>query len=183
MEQHYHALLKAIGEDPQREGLTKTPARAAMALQSMTSGYQQSLADVVNGAVFSTELNEMVIVQNIEFYSLCEHHMLPFFGVCHIGYLPDSKVLGLSKLARIVDMYAKRLQIQEQLTHQIAAAIEETLQAAGVAVIIEARHLCMLMRGVQKQQATMTTSVMLGELRNDASARSEFLALVGQAKS
>lgn len=178
MEKLYQALIQAIGEDPTRDGLRDTPKRAASALAELTQGYKQSLSDVVNGAIYPTDLNEMVIVRDIELFSLCEHHLLPFFGVCHIGYLPNGKVLGLSKLARVVDMFAKRLQIQEQLTHQIATAIETSIQPAGVAVIIEAKHLCMLMRGVEKQQAIMTTSVMLGEIRNNPSTRLEFLTLM-----
>lgn len=178
MEKFYQTLLASIGEDPNREGLRDTPKRAASALTELTQGYKQSLDDVVNDAIYPTDLNEMVIVRDIELFSLCEHHLLPFFGVCHIGYIPNGKVLGLSKLARIVDMFAKRLQIQEQLTHEIAAAIEKIIQPSGVAVIIEAKHLCMLMRGVEKQQATMTTSVMLGELRNNPSTRLEFLTLM-----
>ncbi|MGJ8513443.1 GTP cyclohydrolase I FolE [Carnimonas bestiolae] len=176
---HYREILSNIGEDPQREGLLDTPERAAKAMQYLTRGYHQSLDEIVNGAVFSSASDELVVVKDIELYSLCEHHMLPFIGRCHIGYIPQGKVLGLSKFARIVDMYARRLQIQEELTHQIATAIEAVTGAAGVAVVVEAQHMCMMMRGVQKQHASMKSSVMLGSLRSNLDMRREFLAMVG----
>ncbi|MFC0269256.1 GTP cyclohydrolase I FolE [Kushneria aurantia] len=178
MEHHYRDIISALGEDPNREGLRDTPQRAAKAMSFLTGGYHQHLDDIINGAVFSSDTDEMVIVQDIELYSLCEHHMLPFIGKCHIGYLPRGKVLGLSKLARIVDMYARRLQIQEELTRQIATAISQATDARGVGVIIEARHMCMMMRGVQKQNSSMKTSVMLGDFRDNLPTRQEFLNLV-----
>ncbi|WP_416886647.1 GTP cyclohydrolase I FolE [Marinospirillum sp.] len=174
----YEQLLVQLGEDPQREGLLDTPKRAAKAMNYMTKGYRQTLDEVTNGAVFSSSADELVVVKNIEFYSMCEHHLLPFIGHCHIGYLPQGKVLGLSKFARIVDLFARRLQIQEQLTQQIAEAVEEVTGAAGVGVIIEAKHMCMMMRGVEKQSASMRSSVMLGQLKSSAMTRQEFLKLV-----
>jgi len=173
----YHDVLVELGEDPTREGLIDTPKRAAKAMSFLTSGYQKTLEEIVNGAVFASDNDEMVVVRNIELYSLCEHHLLPFTGVCHIAYIPSGKVLGLSKFARIVDMYARRLQIQENMTHQIAHAIQQVTNALGVGVIVEARHMCMMMRGVEKQNSSMTTSVMLGTLRESAAARKEVLAL------
>lgn len=178
LEHLYHQLLTGIGEDASREGLADTPKRAAKAIQFLTRGYHQSLAEVVNGAVFTSNSDEMVVVKNIELYSLCEHHLLPFIGKCHIAYLPNGKVLGLSKFARIVDMFARRLQIQENLTHEIANAVQEVTNARGVGVIVEARHLCMMMRGVEKQNSSMTSSVMLGAMREREATRKEFLALV-----
>lgn len=178
MEQHYREIISALGEDPAREGLQDTPKRAAKAMQFLTHGYQQSLEDIVNGAVFSSDTDEMVIIKDIELYSMCEHHMLPFIGKCHIGYLPRGKVLGLSKFARIVDMYARRLQIQEELTRQIANAVLDATDARGVGVIVEARHMCMMMRGVQKQNSSMKSSVMLGDFRDNLPTRQEFLTLV-----
>lgn len=178
LEQLYHQLLHNIGENPEREGLRDTPKRAAKAISFLTRGYQQSLEEIVNGAVFESASDEMVVVKNIELYSLCEHHLLPFIGKCHIAYLPDGKVLGLSKFARIVDMFARRLQIQENLTHEIAKAVQDVTGAKGVGVIIEARHLCMMMRGVEKQNSSMTTSVMLGTMRRLDATRREFLSLV-----
>jgi len=177
MEKLYKEIIEQLGEDPSREGLQGTPHRASQALQYLTKGYQENIDDIINGALFDSDMSEMVIVKDIELYSLCEHHLLPFYGKCHIGYLPNKKVLGLSKLARIVDYYARRLQIQERLTSQIAALIEQITGALGVAVVIEARHLCMMMRGVEKQNSVMTTSVMLGEMRENASSRMEFLNL------
>ena len=174
----YRALLDGIGEDDQREGLVGTPARAAKALAFLTRGYRQSLDEVVNNALFETDLDEIVLVKDIELYSLCEHHMLPFIGKCHVGYLPRGRVLGLSKVARIVDMYARRLQIQETLTQQIANTVMDVTGAAGVGVIVEAQHLCMAMRGVEKQHSSMKTSVMLGNFRDNPPTRAEFLELV-----
>jgi GTP cyclohydrolase IA len=172
-------LLSEIGEDPQREGLAKTPQRVAAALAFLTSGYRTDLARVINGAIFTQQTNSMVIVKNIEVYSLCEHHMLPFFGRCHIGYIPTGKVFGVSKLARLVDMYARRLQLQERLTEQISKEIMDSIGANGVGVMIEARHLCMMMRGVEKQNSMMVTSSVLGTFRESAATREEFLALIG----
>ena len=175
----YQELLAGIGEDAGRDGLRDTPRRAANALAFLTRGYQQDLDEVVNEALFETDLDEIVLVKDIELYSLCEHHLLPFIGKCHVGYLPKGRVLGLSKVARIVDMFARRLQIQETLTQQIAKTIMDVTSAAGVGVIIEAQHLCMAMRGVEKQHSTMKTSVMLGRFRDSPPTRSEFLQLVG----
>ncbi|MCE0732212.1 GTP cyclohydrolase I FolE [Halomonas sp. G15] len=175
---HYRQIILALGEDPEREGLRDTPKRAAKAMQFLNRGYLQSLEEIVNGAVFASETDEMVLVKDIELYSMCEHHLLPFIGKCHIAYLPDGKVLGLSKFARIVDMFARRMQIQENLTRQIAEAVQEVTGARGVAVVIEARHLCMMMRGVEKQNSSMTSSVMLGAFRQNQSTRQEFLTLI-----
>jgi GTP cyclohydrolase IA len=172
-------LLIEIGEDPQREGLLKTPQRVAEALAFLTSGNHIDRAKVINDAIFTQETNSMVIVKNIELYSLCEHHMLPFFGRCHIGYIPNGKVFGVSKLARLVDMYARRLQLQERLTEQISHALIEEIGATGVGVMIEARHLCMMMRGVEKQNSVMITSSVLGTFRESMGTREEFLALIG----
>ena len=176
--QHYEALIGLIGEDASRDGLVDTPLRAAKALQYMTHGYHQSVEEVVNGAIFESDNDEMVLVKDIELYSLCEHHLLPFVGKCHIAYLPEGKVIGLSKLARITDMYARRLQIQETLTEQIAHAVEKMTGARGVGVIVEAKHFCMMMRGVEKQNSVMKTSMMLGRFRTDHRTRTEFLNLV-----
>ena len=175
---HYREILKNLGEDPEREGLLDTPKRAAKAMQYLCHGYEQNLDEIVNGALFASDNDEMVILKDIELYSLCEHHLLPFIGKAHVAYIPTGKVLGLSKLARIVDMFARRLQIQENLTRQIADAIQEVTQAAGVAVVIEAQHMCMMMRGVEKQNSSMVTSVMLGEFRENVATRSEFLSLI-----
>ena len=172
-------LLVEIGEDPGREGLVRTPHRVAKAMEFLTSGYHQDLDTLINDAIFTQETNSMVIVKNIEVYSLCEHHMLPFFGRCHIGYIPSGKVFGLSKLARLVDLYARRLQIQERLTEQISRVVMETIGAQGVGVMIEARHLCMMMRGVEKQNSEMITSSVVGTFRDSAATREEFLALIG----
>jgi len=174
----FKTIIEKIGENPQREGLLDTPARAAKAMKFMTRGYDQTLEQVVHGALFDSDTSEMVIVQDIELYSLCEHHLLPFIGKCHVAYMPTGKVLGLSKVARIVEMYARRLQIQENLTKEIAEAIHEVTEAAGVSVIIEAKHMCMMMRGVEKQNSVMKTSVMLGQFRTNQSTRMEFLSLL-----
>jgi len=173
----YTAILENLGEDITRDGLQDTPARAAKAMEYLTHGYSQTLEEVLNGAVFDSDSDEMVIVRDIELYSLCEHHMLPFIGKCHVAYLPNDKVIGLSKIARIVDMYARRLQIQENLTKQIANAVASVSGGIGVGVIIEAQHMCMMMRGVQKQNSSMTTSAMLGRFRTDINTRNEFLTL------
>jgi GTP cyclohydrolase I len=178
LEQSYTAILGQLGEDVTREGLVDTPKRAAKAMQFLCKGYQQTLEEVTNGALFSSDNSEMVLVKNIELYSLCEHHILPFIGKAHVAYMPNGKVLGLSKVARIVDMFARRLQIQENLTREIAEAIESITDAAGVAVVIEAQHMCMMMRGVEKQNSTMVTSVMLGQFRSNPATRSEFLRLI-----
>lgn len=178
IDQNIKAILEQLGEDPTREGLADTPKRARKALEFLTSGYHESLDTVINGAIFKSDINEMVIVKSIELYSLCEHHLLPFTGICHVAYLPNGKVLGLSKIARVVDMFAKRLQIQENLTREIAESIQTVTEAKGVGVIIEAQHLCMKMRGVEKQHADMTTSVMLGKFREDPRTRMEFLNLI-----
>jgi GTP cyclohydrolase I len=178
MKDLYKKILQGLGEDIHREGLQDTPARAAEAMQYLTKGYQDSLDDIINGALFDSEMSEMVIVKDIELYSMCEHHLLPFLGKCHVGYLPDGKVLGLSKIARIMDYFARRLQIQERLTSEIATCIESITGARGVAVVIEAQHLCMMMRGVEKQNSVMTTSVMLGDMRTNPSSRMEFLNLI-----
>ncbi|WP_299080055.1 GTP cyclohydrolase I FolE [uncultured Paraglaciecola sp.] len=177
---HYTDILSILGEDVSRDGLIDTPKRAAKAMQFLTDGYEKDLNDVVNGAVFEADTDEMVIVQDIEFYSLCEHHILPFIGRCHISYLPKGKVLGLSKFARIVDMYARRLQIQEGLTKQIADAVQQVTGASGVGVVMEGKHMCMMMRGVQKQNSSMITSVMLGSMRTSDATRNEFLRLIGK---
>lgn len=178
MKELYTQILAAIGEDLERPGLVDTPDRAAKAMTFLTSGYNLSVEQVVNGALFPSDCSEMILVKDIELFSLCEHHMLPFIGKAHVAYIPTGKVLGLSKVARIVDMFARRLQIQEQLTWQIAKTIEEVTDAAGVGVILEAKHLCMMMRGVEKQGSSMKTSAMLGYFRSNASTRSEFLSLL-----
>lgn len=175
---HYREILLGLGEDPEREGLLDTPKRAAKAMQYLCNGYEKTLEEVTNGALFSSDASEMVVVKDIELYSLCEHHLLPFIGKAHVAYIPNGKVLGLSKVARIVDMYARRLQIQESLSRQIAEAVQQVTGALGVAVVIEAKHMCMMMRGVEKQNSSMVTSVMLGEFRENAATRSEFLSLV-----
>ena len=174
----YKDLLTKIGEDPGREGLLDTPDRAAKAMEFLTQGYRQNLEEVINDAIFTVEDNHMVIVKDIELYSLCEHHILPFFGKCHIGYIPEGKVLGVSKLARIVDLFARRLQIQERLTNEVANSIMGAIAPEGVGVVIEAQHLCMMMRGVEKQNSCMVTSAMLGSFRCDQSTRNEFLQLI-----
>jgi GTP cyclohydrolase I len=171
-------MIEQLGEDPLREGLRQTPERFEKALRFLTSGYNQNVEQVLNGATFSVCYDEMVVVKEIEFFSLCEHHLLPFFGKAHIAYLPDKKVIGLSKIARLVNMFARRLQIQERMTSQIATAIEEKIAPQGVGVIIEARHLCMQMRGVEKQHGKAVTSAMLGAFRHNKQTRDEFLSLV-----
>lgn len=173
-------LLLEIGEDPDREGLCKTPERVTEALEFLTSGYSTNVDDLVNNAIFESQSNNMIILRDIEVYSLCEHHMLPFFGRCHIGYIARKKVLGVSKLARIVDSYSRRLQIQERLTAEIAREVMTVTQAEGVGVVMECRHLCTMMRGVEKQNAVMTTSSVLGSFHNDDATRSEFLNLVSR---
>jgi len=182
MEKLYKQIISDIGEDVDRQGLLDTPKRAAKAMSFLTSGYQKSLDSIVNGAIFDSDADDMVIVKNIELYSMCEHHLLPFIGQCHVAYLPNGKVLGLSKVARIVDMYARRLQIQEQLTTQIADSILKVTGAKGVAVVVEAKHLCMMMRGVEKQNSQMTTSSMLGQFRKNSETRAEFLSLLKMGK-
>ena len=178
MEQSFRSLLESVGEDPQRQGLLKTPSRAARAFDFLTAGYRQSLDDLVNDAIFDSEASEIVLVKDIELYSMCEHHLLPFVGKAHVAYIPAGKVIGLSKVARIVDMFARRLQIQENLTIQIADALMKTLRPTGVAVVIEAKHLCMMMRGVEKQNSVMKTSCLLGSFKEDARTRGEFLSLL-----
>ena len=173
-------ILIALGEDPEREGLVKTPQRVADALAFLTSGTRTDLQKIINGAIFTQQTNSMVIVKNIEVYSLCEHHMLPFYGRCHIGYIPTGKVFGVSKLARLVDVFARRLQLQERLTEQISQVVMEEVGARGVGVMIEARHLCMMMRGVEKQNSTMLTSSVLGVFRDHLATREEFLSLVAR---
>ncbi|KTC18495.1 GTP cyclohydrolase [Pseudomonas marginalis ICMP 9505] len=176
--EHYREILVGVGENPEREGLLDTPKRAAKAMQYLCNGYTMNLEEVINGALFESSNDEMVIVRDIELYSLCEHHLLPFIGKAHVAYIPTGKVVGLSKVARIVDMFARRLQIQENLTRQIADALQHITGAAGVAVVIEAKHMCMMMRGVQKQNSAMITSVMLGAFRDSATTRHEFLQLI-----
>lgn len=178
MEEYYRQILLKIGEDPQRPGLEKTPHRAAEAMKFLTHGYHADINEIINSALFPSDADEMIVVKNIELYSLCEHHLLPFIGKCHIGYIPQGYVLGLSKLARIVDVFARRLQVQENLTIEIANTILEHTSAEGVGVIIEAKHLCMMMRGVEKQNSEMKTSCMLGSFKSQSQTRSEFLKLV-----
>lgn len=173
-----HDLLTEIGEDPSREGLQRTPLRVSQSYRFLTQGYEQDIDTVVNGAIYEEDYDEMVSVQDIEFYSLCEHHLLPFFGQCHVAYIPDGKIIGLGKIPRIVDMFARRLQLQERLTNEIAQTIQEQLKPKGVAVVMEAEHLCMMMRGVQKQHSKTKTSAMLGGFRSDRRTRMEFLELI-----
>ncbi|MDA3956663.1 GTP cyclohydrolase I FolE [Oceanispirochaeta sp.] len=172
-------LLVEIGEDPDREGLLKTPERVAEAYKFLTSGYSMNLDEIVNNAVFESEANNMIVCKDIEVYSLCEHHMLPFFGVCHIGYVAKNKVLGVSKLARIVDFYGRRLQIQERITAEIARTVRDEVEAEGVGVVMECRHMCMMMRGVQKQNSSMVTSSVLGSFHSSVATREEFMSLIG----
>ena len=178
LEELFTNLLENLGEDPNRQGLVRTPSRAAKAMQFLTSGYQQDIDKLLNKAIFDEDYDEMVIVKDIEFYSLCEHHILPFWGRCHVGYLPRNRIIGLSKIPRIVDMFSRRLQVQERLTREIAEALETALDPRGVAVVIEGQHLCMMARGVQKQAPRMTTNVMLGTFREDSSTRAEFLRCI-----
>ena len=174
------SLLAELGENPDRDGLRETSTRVANSLSFLTQGYDVDPRDVVGGALFAAEYDEMVVVRDVEVYSLCEHHLLPFFGRCHIAYLPNGKIVGLSKLARIADVYARRLQVQERLTTEIATAIEEILEPKGVGVVMEAQHLCMMMRGAEKQNSLASTSCMLGRFKTDARTRSEFLSLIGK---
>jgi len=178
IEDHYKKIIQSIGEDPGRPGLKETPKRAANAFTYLTAGYQQDADKIINNALFQSDNDEMIIVKDIELYSLCEHHLLPFFGKCHVGYLPNGKIIGLSKVARVVDIFARRLQVQENLTRQIAETLLKHTNAKGVGVVIEAKHLCMMMRGVEKQNSIMITSCMLGEFRSNSSTRSEFLSLI-----
>ncbi len=178
MKEQYANIISAIGEDLDRPGLQDTPERAAKAMKFLTRGYQQSIEEVVNDALFPSDSKEMIIVKDIELYSMCEHHMLPFIGKAHVAYIPTGQVLGLSKIARIVDMFARRLQIQEQLTVQIADTVKQVTGAEGVGVIVEAKHMCMMMRGVEKQNSSMKTSAMLGSFRDNTATRTEFLSLI-----
>ncbi|MCH8320474.1 MAG: GTP cyclohydrolase I FolE [Acidobacteria bacterium] len=178
MEKLIESMLEELGEDPQRQGLRKTPARVAETFKFLTKGYSENVEEILKDALFDVQYDEMVIIRNIEVYSLCEHHLLPFFGKCHVGYLPTSKVIGLSKVIRLVELFARRLQVQERLTQQIAHTIQEQANPQGVGVIIEAQHLCMMMRGVEKQNVKVTTSTLLGKFRQDQRSRMEFLNLV-----
>ena len=182
LEDLVRAQLQALGEDPAREGLLKTPQRVAKSLRFLSSGYGMSVEQVLNGAIFSEDSDEMVVVRDVELYSLCEHHLLPFFGKAHVAYIPDGKIVGLSKIPRVVDVFARRLQVQERLTTQVARALEGALKPKGVAVVIEARHLCMMMRGVEKQNSFATTSCMLGHFKTDSKTRAEFLNLIGRRR-
>lgn len=178
LEDLFTKILENLGEDPSRQGLLKTPLRAAKAMEFLTSGYHQDIDEILNGAIFDEDYDEMVIVREIEFYSLCEHHILPFWGKCHVGYLPRNRIIGLSKIPRIVDMFSRRLQVQERLTREIAEALETALEPRGVAVVMEGQHLCMMARGVEKQAPKMATNVMRGAFREDSSTRAEFLRCV-----
>jgi GTP cyclohydrolase I len=177
---HMEEILRQLGEDPEREGLLATPMRSEKALKFLTSGYETDLDSIVNGAIFNEKCDEMVIVKDIEFFSLCEHHLLPFYGKAHVAYIPNNKIIGLSKIPRIVDMFARRLQVQERLTRQVAECLQDLLDAQGVGVIMEARHFCMMMRGVEKQHSGTVTSAMLGVMRQRKETRDEFLSLVRQ---
>lgn len=173
-------LLSELGENPSREGLLETPRRVAESLSFLTSGYRQNLQEIIGNAVFTDECDDMIIVKNIEFYSMCEHHLLPFYGKCHIGYIPDGKILGVSKIARIVDFFARRMQIQERLSRQIAKTILDAVKPEGVGIVMEAQHMCMTMRGIEKQDSLMVTSSMLGSFRKELATREEFLRLIGK---
>lgn len=181
METLVRELLTDLGEDPDREGLAKTPERVAKMYRFLTKGYHENVKDVLNNAVFEEKYSEMVIVKEVDFFSLCEHHLIPFYGKCHVAYIPDGKILGLSKVARLIDVFARRLQVQERLTQQIAETLFECLRPQGVGVVMEARHLCMMMRGVEKQNSVATTSAMMGTFRDDEKTRSEFLRLIDRS--
>ena len=178
MEQNFKDIIQSTGEDITREGLLKTPHRAAEAFKYLTKGYDEDVDKIINNAVFPSDNDEMVIVNDIEIYSLCEHHLLPFYGKCHVAYIPDGKIIGLSKIARLVDVFSRRLQVQENLTQQIAHTILDATNGKGVGVVIKARHMCMMMRGIEKQNSSMTTSSMLGAFRNNQATRNEFLSLI-----
>ena len=180
LEQIIRKLLKEIGENPDREGLVRTPSRVAKSWEFFSRGYNQNLEDIINNAIFEEDAKDMVIVRDIEFFSLCEHHLLPFFGKAHVGYIPNGKVVGLSKIPRIIDMFSRRLQVQERLTHQVAEVLQDVLNPIGVAVVMEGRHMCMQMRGVEKQNSFASTSAMLGQFRNSSETRSEFLSIINR---
>jgi GTP cyclohydrolase I len=183
MEEHLEAIIEGLGEDPKREGLLRTPHRVARALEFLTGGYAQDIDKILNGAIFNERYSEMVIVKDIDFYSLCEHHMLPFFGKAHVAYIPNGKIVGLSKIPRIVDVFSRRMQVQERMTQQIAETLYTALNPDGVGVVIEARHMCMMMRGVEKQNSVATTSAMLGVFRDEVKTRQEFLTLINSKAS
>jgi len=180
LEQITRNLLKEIGENPDREGLLRTPSRVAKSWEFFSRGYNQNLEDIINNAVFKEDAKDMVIVRDVEFFSLCEHHLLPFFGKVHVGYIPNGKVIGLSKIPRIIDMFSRRLQVQERLTHQVAEVLQDVLNPIGVAVVMEGRHMCMQMRGVEKQNSFASTSAMLGQFRKSSETRSEFLSIINR---
>ena len=180
LEQITRKLLKEIGENPDREGLVRTPSRVAKSWEFFSKGYNQNLDDIINNAIFEEDAKDMVIVRDVEFFSLCEHHLLPFFGKAHVGYIPNGKVVGLSKIPRIIDMFSRRLQVQERLTHQVAEALQDVLNPIGVAVVMEGRHMCMQMRGVEKQNSFASTSAMLGQFRKSSETRSEFLSIINR---
>ena len=180
LEQLTRNLLKEIGENPDREGLLRTPSRVAKSWEFFSKGYNQNLEDIINNAIFEEDAKDMVIVRDVEFFSLCEHHLLPFFGKAHVGYIPNGKVIGLSKIPRIIDMFSRRLQIQERLTHQVAEVLQDVLNPIGVAVVMEGRHMCMQMRGVEKQNSFASTSAMLGQFRKSSETRSEFLSIINR---
>ena len=180
LEQLTRNLLKEIGENPDREGLVKTPSRVAKSWEFFSKGYNQNLEDIINNAIFKEDAKDMVIVRDVEFFSLCEHHLLPFFGKAHVGYIPNGKVIGLSKIPRIIDMFSRRLQVQERLTHQVAEVLQDVMNPIGVAVVMEGRHMCMQMRGVEKQNSFASTSAMLGQFRKSSETRSEFLSIINR---